>query len=361
LNITKLLRLSAVSGLLSILLLGCAVEVPGGVDDFNAATETPGLPTATPVIIAPALEATSTRVPPPPTPTRAPTRAPDTATLAPTATQTVAAPTEASAQPTASTSTAQATTAATIQTAPTTAPTQAAATTAPTQAAPVASGEMIAIKGGAFQMGSAQGDPDERPPHEVTVSDFQMDRFEVTNTLFDAFVQATGYQTENEKGGKAQTWRTFSTPDTTDNPVVMVTWADANAYCQWAGKRLPTEAEWEYAARGTDGRIYPWGNDYDPSKFNGKASGIHGTVHVGSYPSGESAFGIDDMAGNVWEWTADWYQAYPGGPASQFYGEKFRVTRGGGWFDEQKQVRASNRSSADPTAANDDLGFRCVK
>ena len=345
-KIKKLLLLSVVGGLLSILLIACAVEVPGGRDDFNAATETPGLPTATPVIIAPALEATSTRVPPPPTPTRAPTRAPNTATVAPTAAQTVAAPTQASAQPTAQA---------------TSAPTQATSTSAPTPAAPPESGEMIAIKGGTFQMGSAQGDPDERPPHDVTVADFQMDRFEVTNALFDAFVQATGYQTENEKAGKPQTWRTFSTPDTMDNPVVMVTWADANAYCQWAGKRLPTEAEWEYAARGTDGRIYPWGNDYDPSKFNGKASGIHGTVHVGSYPSGESAFGIDDMAGNVWEWTADWYQAYPGGAPSQFYGEKFRVTRGGGWFDEQKQVRASNRSSADPTAANDDLGFRCVK
>jgi len=220
---------------------------------------------------------------------------------------------------------------------------------------------MISIKGATFTMGDNNGDPDERPAHKVTVADFAMDRFELTNALFETFVAATGYQTENEKAGKPQTWRTHSTPDTSNNPVVFVTWADAQAFCEWAGKRLPTEAEWEYAARGTDGRIYPWGNDYDPQKFNGKASGIRGTVHVGSYPAGASAFGIDDMAGNVWEWTADWYQAYPGGAPSPFYGEKFRVTRGGGWFDEQKQVRATNRSSADPNAANDDLGFRCVK
>jgi formylglycine-generating enzyme required for sulfatase activity len=220
---------------------------------------------------------------------------------------------------------------------------------------------MITISGATFRMGADSGDPDERPAHDVAVAGFQIDRFEVTNALFDAFAQATGYQTENEQKGSSQTWQSHFTPETVNNPVVVVSWNDAVAYCEWAGKRLPTEAEWEFAARGTDGRIYPWGNEYDPSKFNGKTSGIRGTVHVGSYPAGASAFGADDMAGNVWEWTADWYQAYPDGAPSSFFGEKFRVTRGGGWFDEGKQVRTSNRSSADPTAANDDLGFRCAK
>ncbi|MBI4671018.1 MAG: SUMF1/EgtB/PvdO family nonheme iron enzyme [Chloroflexi bacterium] len=331
--------------LLALFLVACAVEVPGGVDDFRVVSPTPSGATATPVIIAPALENTPTRVPPPPTPTRAPTAVPNPPTQA---------PTQASAATTSST---ELTSAATLV------PNQATGTPPPATALPASgdTGEMISIQGSAFTMGDDKGDPDERPAHPVTVEDFAIDRFEVTNALFDAFVQATGYRTENESKGKAQTWRTLSTPDTGGNPVVMVSWADAQAFCAWAGKRLPTEAEWEFAARGADGRVYPWGNEYDPKKFNGKESGIHGTVHVGSYPAGVSAFGLDDMAGNVWEWTADWYQPYPGGAASQFFGEKFRVTRGGGWFDTNKQVRTSNRSSADPSAANDDLGFRCAR
>lgn len=337
-RIAKQFFLCAVGGVLSVALFACAVEVPGGVDDFRAVTATPSGPTVTPVIIAPALQGTPTRVPPPPTPTRAQTNTPN---------PTAPASTTTNAQPTA---------AATTNAEPSAAPTN-----APTQSASTDTGEMIAIQGGTFTMGNNQGDADERPAHEVVVNAFQMDRFEVTNALFEQFVGATNYQTANEKNGKAKTWRTFAKPDTQGNPVVMVSWADAQAFCEWAGKRLPTEAEWEYAARGADGRIFPWGNDFDAQKFNGKASGIRGTTHVGSYPAGASAFGIEDMAGNVWEWTADWYQAYPGGAPSQFYGEKFRVTRGGGWFDEEKQVRATNRSSAAPEAANDDLGFRCVK
>lgn len=330
---------------LFVSLTSCAVEVPGGVDDFRVVTATPSEPSPTPVIFGSPPEGTPTRVPPPPTPTRAqPTSTPILAAASPTA-----MPSPSNAQSTAVSS-------------PSVAPSQVQPTVASSQTAGSEIGEMVSIKAGTFKMGDDKGDPDERPAHEVTIADFQMDRFEVTNALFDAFVKATGYQTENEKQDKPQTWRSLFTPDTVNNPVALVTWNDALEFCEWAGKRLPTEAEWEYAARGTDGRVYPWGNDYDSSKFNGKASGIRGTVHVGSYPAGASPFGMDDMAGNVWEWTGDWYQAYPGGAGSPFFGEKFRVTRGGGWFDEQKQVRTFNRSSADPnTAANDDLGFRCAK
>jgi formylglycine-generating enzyme required for sulfatase activity len=332
--------------LLFVALASCAVEVPGGVDDFRVVTATPSGPSPTPIIFGNLPEGTPTRVPPPPTPTR----------------QATTPPTAVPNSPAAASSPVGSTSAAPTQANETETPASAQATQAPAGAAGGDTGEMVSIKGATFTMGDSNGDPDERPPHQVTVADFQMDRFEVTNALFDAFVKATGYQTANEQQNKAQTWRSFFTADTANNPVVMVTWNDAVAFCKWAGKRLPTEAEWEFAARGTDGRIYPWGNDYDPSKFNGKASGIRGTVHVGSYPAGASPFGINDMAGNVWEWTADWYEAYPGGASSPFYGEKFRVTRGGGWFDEDKQVRTTNRSSADPnTAANDDLGFRCAK
>ncbi len=145
--------------------------------------------------------------------------------------------------------------------------------------------------------------------------------------------------------------------------MVKVTWNDAVAFCEWAGKRLPTEPEWEKAARGTDGRVYPWGDNFDASLANVKATGLRGTTAVGSFPDGASPFGVEDMAGNVWEWTADWFQPYPGNTAgNQYFGERFRVTRGGAWFEEPPQVATYNRNAADPDiTANDDLGFRCAR
>ncbi len=219
---------------------------------------------------------------------------------------------------------------------------------------------MVEIPAGEFTMGNDTGDDDEKPAHTVTLEAFEIDLLEVTNADFAKFVEATGYQTEAEKGGEMG-WRAYA--EGKDNhPVVKVTWNDANAYCQWLGKRLPTEAEWEKAARGTDGRTYPWGNEWDPAKANVKESGFRGTVAVGSFGEGASPYGVLDMAGNVWEWTADWYQAYPGSTyQSEYFGEKFRVTRGGGWFQEADKVTTFNRSATDPKAANDDLGFRCAR
>jgi len=219
---------------------------------------------------------------------------------------------------------------------------------------------MVEIPAGEFIMGNDEGDDDEKPAHQIALEAFEIDLFEVTNADFARFVEATGYQTEAEKAGEAG-WRAYA--EGKDNhPVVKVTWNDANAYCQWLGKRLPTEAEWEKAARGTDGRTYPWGNEWDPNKANVKESGFRGTVAVGSFGEGASPYGVFDMAGNVWEWTADWYQAYPGSTyQSEYFGEKFRVTRGGGWFQEADKVTTFNRSATDPKAANDDLGFRCAR
>jgi len=209
-------------------------------------------------------------------------------------------------------------------------------------------------------MGNDGGDEDEKPAHAVTLEAFEMDMFEVTNADFAKFVEATGYQTEAEKAGEAG-WRAYA--EGKDNhPVVKVSWNDADAYCRWAGKRLPTEAEWEKAARGTEGVIYPWGNEWDPAKANTKQSGFRGTVAVGSFAEGASPYGVHDMAGNVWEWMADWYQPYPNSTyQSDYFGEKFKVTRGGGWFQEENLVTTSNRSATDPSAANDDLGFRCAR
>ena len=240
---------------------------------------------------------------------------------------------------------------------PTPAPTTAGAE-APTE--PPVAEMMVEIPAGEFTMGNDAGDDDEKPAHTVPLEAFEIDLFEVTNADFAKFVEETGYQTGAEQAGEAG-WRAYA--EGKDNhPVVKVTWNDANAYCEWAGKRLPTEAEWEKAARGTDGRTYPWGNEWDPAKANTKESGFRGTVAVGSFAEGVSPYGVFDMAGNVWEWTADWYQAYPGSTyQSEYFGEKFKVTRGGGWFQEEKLVTTFNRSATDPSAANDDLGFRCAR
>jgi len=218
---------------------------------------------------------------------------------------------------------------------------------------------MVAIPAVEFIMG---GDfEDERPAHKVVVEAFEIDKFEVTNEEFERFVFETGYVTDAEKAGDSMPWRVYA-EGKPKHPVVKVSWNDAMTYCEWAGKRLPTEAEWEKAARGTDGRAYPWGDEWDPAKANTKEGGYRGTTIVGSFPAGASPYGVMDMAGNVAEWTADWYKAYPGSDfASPYFGEKYRVIRGGGWFSDKELVRASSRSASSVDLANDDVGFRCAK
>jgi len=278
-----------------LLLTACEVEVPGG--GFLTATPASTGPTPTPVIIGrPEVKPTDTPMPMPPTPTPRPT-------FTPASTPVVGETPEATSQP-------------------------AEETTQP-------AADMVLIPAGPFIMGSDSDDPDEAPQHEVDLPAFEIDLFEVTNAQFAAFVEATGYQTDAEKGGEAG-WRGFYTEGKDNHPVVKVSWNDAVAYCKWVGKRLPTEAEWEKAARGTDGRIYPW--------------------------DGVSPYGVFDMAGNVWEWTADWYLPYPGSNYQDpYFGKENKVTRGGGWFEEPPQVRTSNRNCTSPIAANDDLGFRCAR
>ena len=226
--------------------------------------------------------------------------------------------------------------------------------------APAVTDIMVEIPAGPFAMGTASGELNEAPVHEADLPAFMMDKFEVTNADFAVFVEATGYQTYAEKQG-ATHWRAAYTEGKDTHPVVYVTFDDAMAYCTWAGKRLPTEAEWEKAARGPEGFVFPWGNEWDPSQANVKESGLRGTVAVGSYPP--NGYGLCDMAGNVWEWVDSPYEAYPGSDYQDSkYSPDLRGLRGGGWFDGKEQVRAANRNAGDPSiTANDDIGFRCAR
>ena len=237
--------------------------------------------------------------------------------------------------------------------------------------------EMVYVPGGTFQMGSEEGDQDagsdEFPRHAVTLDGFWIDRTEVSNGQYAAFLNELGNQEERgspwlelgagycqiEQVGEEYRSRATSA----DRAVVMVSWDGADAYCRWAGGRLPTEAEWEYAARGPEGNVYPWGNDpptCERARFFGCASCAH---DVGVHPDGGSWCGAQDLAGNVWEWVADWYGTYPAGPqenpAGPSSGED-RVMCGGGWHASQREVRGACRLDAKPVAHVGCLGFRCA-
>jgi formylglycine-generating enzyme required for sulfatase activity len=221
---------------------------------------------------------------------------------------------------------------------------------------------MVEIAAGPFTMGSDSGDPEDAPAHETDVATFEIDRFEVTNADFAAFVEATNYVTDAENEGK-KSWRDEFAEGRENHPVVRVTWNDATAYCEWQDKRLPSEAEWEKAARGTEGTAFPWGNDWDATKANVYDTGLRDTAVVGSFGAGASPYGIGDMTGNVAEWTADWYQAYPGNTtADAYYGEQCRVIRGGSFFDREANATAFTRNCGDPNiTTSDEVGFRCAR
>jgi formylglycine-generating enzyme required for sulfatase activity len=219
--------------------------------------------------------------------------------------------------------------------------------------------EMVFIPAGTFVMGDVDGTgyDNERPAHAVSVAAFWLDRSEVTNAQFARFVAATDYRPQGE-------WPR-ETAGKDRHPAVHVTWRDAVAYCTWAGKRLPTEAEWEYAASGPDDWAYPWGDTWDDSlaHFAGNR-GNETTAPVGSYPKGASPFGVLDLAGNVWEWTSSLYQPYPyratdGREDLTTLGP--RVSRGGSWIDPERYLRVASRIWLGPGARNEYQGFRCAE
>ncbi len=268
---------------------------------------------------------------------------------------------------------------------------------------------MVYIEGGRFAMGTNEGFPFESPAHEVTLEGFYLDRTEVTNKEFRAFVEATGYRTESEKQGSSGVfdpaardwklvdgadWRHPTGPgpgsgsgpgsgieDKLDHPVIHVSWDDAAAYAKWAGKRLPTEAEWEFAARGgLQEATYAWGEELTPQGSHltniwqgpfpvrdNEHDGFGGVAPVKKFPP--NGYGLYDIAGNVWEWVADWYapdyyrrspEDNPRGPASG----REKVQRGGSWLCSENYCQgyrvAARQKTARDSALNN-LGFRCAR
>ena len=263
--------------------------------------------------------------------------------------------------------------------------------------------EMCCIPAGPFVMGTSADQVDwladripqaaiwrekgffrrEQPQHQIDLPGYLIARLPVTVRQYGAFVEGGGYREQRHWTAAGWIWRTGkqrSAPDYWTEvtwardpglPVVGVSWYEANAYCRWlseitdCGYRLPTEAEWEKAARGHDGRIYPWGNEFQPDYCNARPGGIGRTSPAGQHsPAGDSPNGCVDMAGNASEWTSSKFAAYPfdaadGREAQE--GDAERVTRGGSWHSPILRVRAVSRGLNNPDFADNDLGFRCAR
>ena len=212
---------------------------------------------------------------------------------------------------------------------------------------------MVLIPAGTFTMANTSGNGDEQPAHEVYIDAFYIDVAEVTCARYENFLKDTGYPPH-------KMWNPEY--DRPDDPVVGVSWEDALAFTTWAEKRLPTEAEWEKAARGgLVGRKFPWGDEIDREKANYKS---FGTTPVKSYePNG---YGLYDMSGNVWEWCQDWYSkeyyelSAKKNPQGPILGSK-KVVRGGAWYCDEAALQVSNRHKNDPHLGSFHIGFRCVK
>lgn len=223
---------------------------------------------------------------------------------------------------------------------------------------------MVLIPEGPFNMGSNSGDPNEQPVHEVNLSAYYIDKYEVTNAVYKLCVDAVVCKSPTDVSSHTRA-SYYGNPRFNYYPVVYVDWNMANSFCEWRSARLPTEAEWEKAARSTDGRIYPWGENIDCTYANylGQENGCVGdTTPVGSYANGQSPYGVYDMVGNVWEWTADWYDVYPGGDpsVSTNFGQTYRVLRGGSWSSYDSIVYSAYRYEFIPTNVYYYIGFRCA-
>lgn len=254
--------------------------------------------------------------------------------------------------------------------------------------------EMVLVRAGNFTMGSETDNAlrecdkyrsdcqdkwffDESPSRVIYVDSFYIDKYEVSNALYHACEDAGGCVPPVQVNSNSRT-KYYRDSQFDDYPIVYVDWNMANAYCQWRGGYLPTEIQWEKAARGTNGNTYPWGNDFlegvvnfcdkhcdSPAASKNFDDGYKDTAPVDEYPLGSSFYDVFNMAGNVWEWVSDWYQVYPGGDpiGSPYYepAQTYRVIRGGGWDSSIDLIRTTNRDPRRPTDADASIGFRCAR
>jgi len=224
---------------------------------------------------------------------------------------------------------------------------------------------MVLIPAGPFLRGTDKGGFDEQPPRTIYLDAFMIDKYEVTNSQYSAFVGATGHR---KSGPPSRYAKNMGRMRGVNQPVVYVSWDDAQAYCQWKGKRLPTEAEWEKAMRGTDGRLWPWGNVEIANAANWARvdDGHDVAAPVGMVKSDVSPFGVMDGAGNVMEWVADWYQesafrdSLDRNPASPEYGN-YKVLRGAGYASSGADLRITSRAKMVPDFRDETIGFRCAQ
>ncbi len=217
--------------------------------------------------------------------------------------------------------------------------------------------EMITVPSGSFSRGS-DVDPVEQPLTSIYLERFYIDEFEVSNLQYKFFVDRTNRTAPSD-------WINSEYEAAKENhPVKNVTWDDAAAYCAWANKRLPTESEWEKAARGPSGNSYPWGEVEPTEELANFAHNIGAAVDVSSYQNGKSYYGAYNMAGNVWEWTSSWYKPYDGAEESDSdsdFDEAYKVLKGGGWNSAAISLRGAARGRSAPDEALDTVGFRCAK
>lgn len=227
-------------------------------------------------------------------------------------------------------------------------------------------GDLILIPAGEFAMGHG-GSYDTQPVRRISLPAFYIDKYEVTNKRYKRFIDALAYKVPWSEDPAAEAykwnWQTRMYPEGKgDDPVVLVSWEDGRAFCTWAGKVLPTEAQWEKAARGVNGKIYPWGNDWLDKQANTVESAARQTSPVGVFKADVSEHGVHDMAGNVSEWVAEWFVMYPGNAFTNYdAGEKYKVLRGGSWDYFKSIATGYHRQYALPHSQMTAIGFRCVK